>query len=393
LYIKIFFDVGQHVIKEGEFGDKLYIIDSGKVFVTINDQFIRELESGAMFGELALLYDSPRSASVTAIEDTVLWSLKREYFKNVQAMTASAEILQRGRWLAKAPEFNNLPPLDLSRLNNSLQNYSYSTGDFLYQYEQISKSCLLMTQGTASVYMPHLPVELTAAEIDSQLGITRPDGCRVKSVHSMNRRQLSSYMNFEEVVDSPPLSAVVNSEEDVEVGSGGDNVTGERNVDLLSASNTADLVAATLLAINTAANLVSATSCPKTITTADGVVLQKVCEISEGCIVGRGVLQSKAGIECGMWQWIAEDGAVCPFAVVAAEQIQCVGFTVDLFETLFGPCKDVLRGVRTYTKAYPPIHFLSALVVINCIIHLTFSARSGTKFSRTEIYAQRLRDP
>jgi CRP-like cAMP-binding protein len=49
---------------QGEPGSKLYIVDTGILEVTINGEKVREMSKGSMLGELALLYDAPRSATV-----------------------------------------------------------------------------------------------------------------------------------------------------------------------------------------------------------------------------------------------------------------------------------------------------------------------------------------
>ena len=52
------------LITEGEPGNKLYIVETGELEVTINGDYIRTMTVGSMLGELALLYDAPRSATV-----------------------------------------------------------------------------------------------------------------------------------------------------------------------------------------------------------------------------------------------------------------------------------------------------------------------------------------
>ena len=58
------FAEGFLLITEGEPGSKLYIVDTGELEVTINGEKIRDMSKGSMLGELALLYDAPRSATV-----------------------------------------------------------------------------------------------------------------------------------------------------------------------------------------------------------------------------------------------------------------------------------------------------------------------------------------
>jgi hypothetical protein len=76
---------GVVVIREGEAGDRFYAIDSGRVVVTAGGEHVADLLPGGFFGEIALLKDVPRTATVTAVEDTRLLSLEREEF--LAAMT------------------------------------------------------------------------------------------------------------------------------------------------------------------------------------------------------------------------------------------------------------------------------------------------------------------
>ncbi len=49
----------------GEDGDYFYVIGEGEVAVFVNDQFMTAIKEGGSFGELALIYGTPRAATVT----------------------------------------------------------------------------------------------------------------------------------------------------------------------------------------------------------------------------------------------------------------------------------------------------------------------------------------
>ncbi len=73
------------IVEEGLTGDYMYVIRSGRVKVTKASDDGREkimdfLESGAFFGEMALLDNAPRSASVRTLEPSVLAALSRRDF-------------------------------------------------------------------------------------------------------------------------------------------------------------------------------------------------------------------------------------------------------------------------------------------------------------------------
>ena len=71
---------GQAVFREGDGGDLYYVIESGTVDVTIRGAYVRTLSAGDSFGEIALLRDMPRTATVTATSDLVTRAVDRDQF-------------------------------------------------------------------------------------------------------------------------------------------------------------------------------------------------------------------------------------------------------------------------------------------------------------------------
>lgn len=75
------------IIKEGTIGDEMYIIESGKVevFLTRGDLVLvlSELDESSFFGEMALLTEKPRSATVKAKTDCRLLVLKKNQFMEI----------------------------------------------------------------------------------------------------------------------------------------------------------------------------------------------------------------------------------------------------------------------------------------------------------------------
>ncbi len=96
---------GDDVFREGDLGDMFWVIERGQAVVTSGGRFLRELTAGDSFGEIALLRDVPRTATVTAANNSelVLQGIEREDF--IAAVTGhggAAEVADAvvERWLS-----------------------------------------------------------------------------------------------------------------------------------------------------------------------------------------------------------------------------------------------------------------------------------------------------
>lgn len=99
---------GDWIIKQGAKGDRFYVIDSGRFEVRVNQEkevVTDEADAGQLvhvyepsntvkpcFGHLALMYSKPRSASVFAKSDGVLWELDRPVFRRILLKRSRREV-------------------------------------------------------------------------------------------------------------------------------------------------------------------------------------------------------------------------------------------------------------------------------------------------------------
>lgn len=77
---RVEFEAGDEIIRQGDEGDRFYVIASGSVAVFEDGAFRRNQSVGESFGEIALLRSSPRTATVKALEHCELLALDREPF-------------------------------------------------------------------------------------------------------------------------------------------------------------------------------------------------------------------------------------------------------------------------------------------------------------------------
>lgn len=71
---------GTMIVREGDSGDRFYIVSEGEVDVSQDGALLSQLQAGGYFGEISLIRDIPRTATVTARTAVVLYALDREEF-------------------------------------------------------------------------------------------------------------------------------------------------------------------------------------------------------------------------------------------------------------------------------------------------------------------------
>ena len=71
------------IMREGEHGASMYVVLSGKVSVSIQETLVEHVGAGGMFGEMALVNESPRAASALAMTDVRLLPISRHDFMNL----------------------------------------------------------------------------------------------------------------------------------------------------------------------------------------------------------------------------------------------------------------------------------------------------------------------
>ena len=78
------FAAGRSVFREGQAGYVFYVVAEGRVSVSHDGETVSELGPGDYFGEIAILGDGRRTATVTALEPLVAWALFGTAFRVLQ---------------------------------------------------------------------------------------------------------------------------------------------------------------------------------------------------------------------------------------------------------------------------------------------------------------------
>ncbi len=90
------FAAGTVIFTEGELGDRLYVVKSGSVTLTVEGKDLETVEAGGLFGEMAVIDREPRSASAVVATRCELVAIdKRRFWFLVQETPYFAEIVMR----------------------------------------------------------------------------------------------------------------------------------------------------------------------------------------------------------------------------------------------------------------------------------------------------------
>jgi len=81
----------EEILRQGDRGDRFYLVKDGALDVYVDGELVQSLGSGDSFGEIALLRDVPRTATVTARTEVMLYALDRRHF--LAAVTGSGPSL------------------------------------------------------------------------------------------------------------------------------------------------------------------------------------------------------------------------------------------------------------------------------------------------------------
>ena len=87
---------GDTVFSQGEPADRMYVVSSGSVSLSIGDRHLETVGPGGLFGEMAVIEREPRSGTAIAESDTTLVAIdKRRFWFLVQETPYFAEIVMR----------------------------------------------------------------------------------------------------------------------------------------------------------------------------------------------------------------------------------------------------------------------------------------------------------
>lgn len=115
------------IIKQGDPGDRFYLLEEGACEVWLQKpnktepEMVKEYSAGDSFGELALLYNAPRAATVKASSNCTLWAMDRMTFRTILLHTTSNKRKLYERFLEDVPLLKTLDNYERAAIADVLE--------------------------------------------------------------------------------------------------------------------------------------------------------------------------------------------------------------------------------------------------------------------------------
>jgi cAMP-dependent protein kinase regulator len=140
------YNPGDAVIRQGEQGDCLFVVESGELDCYKRfgkdalETFLKKYAAGDSFGELSLLYNAPRAATILANTKAICWALDRETFNNIVKDAARKKREKYEAFLRSVPILESIESYELSQVCDALKSCSFKEGDYVIREVKINLS-------------------------------------------------------------------------------------------------------------------------------------------------------------------------------------------------------------------------------------------------------------
>lgn len=139
------------IIRQDDVGDYFYVLMEGECTFLVNESKVGSAKAGDCFGELALLYTSPRAASVQAETNCVLFRVDQTTFRYIlQTQTLQAEQEKRDL-LGGVPFFEELDDADLNKVVATMRPHPFQEGDYLVKRGEEGDVFYIIQEGKVKI--------------------------------------------------------------------------------------------------------------------------------------------------------------------------------------------------------------------------------------------------
>ncbi|XP_030384055.1 cGMP-dependent protein kinase, isozyme 1 [Scaptodrosophila lebanonensis] len=156
---------GEFVIREGEVGAHLYVSASGEFEVVQQGKVLHKMGPGKAFGELAILYNCTRTASIRVVSDARVWVLDRRVYQQIMTRSGLQRLENSVHFLKSVPLLRNLSEELITKIADVLELEFYAAGTYIIRQGAAGDTFFLISQGNVRVTQKLTPAALEETEL------------------------------------------------------------------------------------------------------------------------------------------------------------------------------------------------------------------------------------
>ncbi|KAJ8301326.1 hypothetical protein KUTeg_020313 [Tegillarca granosa] len=142
---------GVHVIDQGDDGDNFYVIDEGKYDIFVENKLVGNYDNRGSFGELALMYNMPRAATIVATTNGSLWAMDRTTFRRIVLKNAFNKRKMYETLLENVPLLKSLDPYERMNVADALVTRTFQDGDTIIKQGDDADCMYFIEEGQVRV--------------------------------------------------------------------------------------------------------------------------------------------------------------------------------------------------------------------------------------------------
>lgn len=199
------------IIQQGDDGDNFYIIEKGEYDIYIidgdNQKCVATLKDRGYFGELALLYNCPRNATIIAKTRGVLWGLDQKTFREIVVKATARKRQAFEELLRGVSILDSLTPYELMNLTDALNEVKFVKSDRIIKEGDMAEKMYFIMCGEVAIratdkntrkekeiarlkrgqYFGELALVLNKPRVASVYALTETLKCAVLDIYAFER--------------------------------------------------------------------------------------------------------------------------------------------------------------------------------------------------------------
>ena len=142
---------GDLICKQGDPGNSFFVIEKGEADVLVDAKVKKQVKAGQCFGDLALLYNAPRAATIRPKETCFLWGLSRRDFRRTADEIGIKESVENRKVIENISYFDTMTQLQKDAIASVLLLQKFAPGENIVNEGDIAASFYIIKEGNVVI--------------------------------------------------------------------------------------------------------------------------------------------------------------------------------------------------------------------------------------------------